>query len=135
MARKSGGGTDFLDALPNDGERRLRLAVLIDAVRLVQKQRPSGSNLRVTRAWLRERAWFLADDPQYPFSFVSICGALGLDAGYVRRCALGKAGLHRVNKRRYAACVEGAWLQQRKDRIGSRPLTEDACFGRVAQCG
>ncbi len=119
MSRRRGGGSDFLDALPSDGERRLMLAVLIDAIRALHHHRPTPQNLRVSRAWLRDRAWFNADDDVRPFSFVNICGALGLEAGYVRRCVLGRSAPRRqVTVRRYAARVEDSWLRQRKDQLG-----------------
>jgi hypothetical protein len=119
MPRKRGGGTDFLDALPTDGERRLMLAVLIDAIRALQHHRTSAPNLRMSRAWLRERAWLKSNDHLQPFSFVNICSALGLEAEYVRRCVLGPNSPRRhVNLRRYAARVEDSWLRQRKDGMG-----------------
>ncbi len=119
MSRKRGGGSDFLDALPADGERRLMLAVLIDAIRAVHPRQLHTENARSSRAWLRDRAWLNADDPARPFSFVNICGALGLEADYVRRCVLGRAATPQpVKIRRYAARVEDSWLRQRKDRLG-----------------
>jgi hypothetical protein len=119
MPRKRGGGTEFLDALPTDGERRLMLAVLIDAIRALQHHRPSAPSLRMSRAWLRDRAWLQADNHSNPFSFVNICSALGLEAGYVRRCVLGPTSPQRqVNVRRYAARAEASWLRQRKDGMG-----------------
>jgi hypothetical protein len=119
MSRKRGGGSEFLDALPADGERRLMLAVLIDAIRALHQWRPSGRSPRLSRAWLRERAWISADDPQRLFSFVSICNTLGLEADYVRRCVLGPGGpRRRVEVRRYAGRVEESWLRLRKDRLG-----------------
>jgi hypothetical protein len=118
MPRKRGGGINFLDALPSDGERRLMLAVLMDAIHALGRYRPSAPNLRVSRTWLRDRAWFKADDVSQPFSFVSICGALDLNADYVRRCVLDPtAPQRRVKVRRYAARVEESWLRQRKDQF------------------
>ena len=119
MSRHRGGGSDFLDALPADGERRLMLAVLIDAIRAVDHHRPSAQDLPASRVWLRDRAWFNADDPGPPFSFVNICSALGLEADYVRRCVLRPRGLRpQLKVRRYAARAEESWLRQRKDGLG-----------------
>ena len=119
MPRKRGGGSDFMDALPSDGERRLMLAVLIDAMRALHHHRRSAATLRTSRAWLRDRAWFKADESSQPFSFVNICSALGLEADYIRRCVLGPAAAPRpANLRRYAARVEESWLRQRKDGLG-----------------
>lgn len=65
------------------GERRLRWAVLIDAIAIYCNGPGSGAKRRAR--WLQERRWFLANNPGHPFSFVSVCDALGLDPGYVRR--------------------------------------------------
>lgn len=78
----------LLDALPEDGERRLMLAVLLDAIRIVRNDPLRERRVRARRARERELAWFEAEDHSAPFSFTSICNALGLNAGYVRRCAL-----------------------------------------------
>jgi hypothetical protein len=78
----------FLDAMPGDGERRLMLAVLLDAIRIVRTHCPSVLRARGSRVWERERDWFEADDRSTPFSFTSICEALGLNPAYVRRRAL-----------------------------------------------
>ena len=78
----------LVDALPDDGERRLMLAVLMDAMRIVASCRPVPPRRRGLRAWQRERDWFEADDCSRPFSFRSICDALGLNPGYVRRRTL-----------------------------------------------
>jgi hypothetical protein len=111
VARGRGTGIEFLEALPEDGERRLMLAVLIDAIRTLTKLRSATPYLQRHRAWLQERAWMLANDESQPFSFVSICHALGLEAGYVRRqvlrCADGSYG----PARRYAAKAGESWLR------------------------
>jgi hypothetical protein len=78
----------FLDAMPGDGERRLMLAVLLDAIRIVRTHCPRTVRARGSRAWECERIWFEADDRSTPFSFTSICEALGLNPAYIRRRAL-----------------------------------------------
>ena len=55
-------------------------AVLEDAVLCFQKSQ--GSNA-ASLAKDAER-WFFADDQHWPFSFVKICAALGLNAEYIR---------------------------------------------------
>lgn len=55
-------------AQTGDPERRLMLAVLLDAL-----HRPSA------------RAWLASEDRSWPFSFASICDALGLESTYLRR--------------------------------------------------
>jgi hypothetical protein len=106
-------GFDFIDALPSDGERKLMLAVLIDAIRTLSQEivATRGAN---RHAWLQDQLWVCSEDHTDPFSFVNICGALGLNAGYVRRCirTLQRgAGAFRVH--RYAAKVEDSWERQR----------------------
>jgi hypothetical protein len=53
----------------------------------------------------------LADDESHPFSFVSICHALGLDVGYVRHRVLHLASESRGPARRYAAKACESWLR------------------------
>lgn len=114
MAKTKQTGSDFIDALPDDGERRLMLAVLIDAIRTVSH---AAESIPVAEryAWMRDRAWVLRDDPLTPFSFINICHALNLNAGYVRRWVRkleeADAGLR---LHRYAAKVEESWERQRR---------------------
>lgn len=114
MAKNRQVGMDFIDALPADGERRLMLAVLIDAIRNLAHDR-TGLAPRPRADWLRDREWMRRDDPSDPFSFVSICTALNLDPSYVRRrvrqMQLADAGLH---VHRYAAKAEESWERQRR---------------------
>lgn len=65
-------------------EVRLRQAVLEDAVWCFQQQfLPSCIN---TRRLAREAEWwFFKDTSDWPFSFVHICAALGLEPEYIRR--------------------------------------------------
>ncbi len=109
--RSRGVGLKFIDALPDDGERRLMLAVLLDAIRTVAKPPASMGQVRSDRASLRERAWLQANDETQPFSFVSICHALGLDAGYVRRRVLQPSPRAHGPSRRYAMKVAASWLR------------------------
>jgi len=114
MAKSRQTGTDFIDALPEQGERRLMLAVLIDAIRTL-----SQGSLRLPPqqrlAWLRDRAWMQREDMADPFSFVSICAALGLSPGYVRRrVQLMQHENTSLRLHRYAAKVEESWDRQRR---------------------
>jgi hypothetical protein len=116
MARTRGRGIEFLNVLPEDGERRLMLAVLIDAIRSYTSDRPTTPNIRSYREWLRERAWFASNDQAAPFAFGSICEALGLNADYVRRVVLRpRDGQRPVRVRRYTARTEEVWLRQRRE--------------------
>jgi hypothetical protein len=66
-----------------DPERRLRLAVLEDAVH--QLQRHVNATAQAQRAlYERELEWFASDDRSEPFSFASICDTLQIDAECVR---------------------------------------------------
>jgi len=76
----------------HDGERRLMIAVLEDAVDVYRKQAgtsdPRGSQLfREAEEWLEDpdRTWL--------FSFQNICDVLDIDADYLRR------GLHAWKER------------------------------------
>lgn len=117
MARRRGIGIEFIDALPEDGERRLMLAVLIDAVRAVNSQTLTTTpDLRVHREILRERGWFQSNDRTELFSFANICDSLGLNADYIRRCVLRRpADVRPMKVRRYAAKAEDSWIRQRRD--------------------
>lgn len=117
MARKRGLGLEFVEALPEDGERRLMLAVLIDAVRSVSVPHHATPHIRQHRELLLERSWFQSDDRNGTFSFQNICDSLGLNADYIRRCVLKRPEqVKPVRVRRYAAKAEESWLRQRKDR-------------------
>jgi hypothetical protein len=116
VAKSRGGGTRFVDALPEDGERRLMLAVLIDAIRGLTAHRPAVPQFRSQRAWLRDRAWIQAEDKSAPFSFSNICDALGIDAGYVRRCVLRPPEMQRpIRVRRYPERVKESWSRLQRD--------------------
>jgi hypothetical protein len=121
VAKSQGGGGRFIDALPEDGERRLMLAVLMDAIRALTIHRPAVPQLRAYRAWSRDRAWLQADDHVRPFSFINICAALGLDPGYIRRRVLLPAGAkHPAGLRRYAAKAEESWFRLQRERSNGR---------------
>ena len=65
-------------------ERCLMLAVLEDAIHdcLVNVGAPRGIRL----ARFKEASdWFRSDDTGWPYSFVNICNACGLDAAVIRR--------------------------------------------------
>jgi hypothetical protein len=85
------------------------LAVLMDAIRIVRKHHAGAMATRRRRAWQRELGWIEADDCSTPFSFVSICEALGLEATYVRRWAL-RTPLESETRHQYPLPV---WHQRR----------------------
>ena len=70
-------------AVPGQAERRLLLAILEDALLIVQHDQRllAPGNRRLQR---ETRDWFRADDPYWPFSFVNVCDALGFEATKLR---------------------------------------------------
>ena len=74
----------FLTRTAREPSRRLMLAVLADAVATFR--RTAGMATRREARTLAETAhWFASDEADEPFSFLAICRALGLDAGYLRQ--------------------------------------------------
>jgi hypothetical protein len=74
-------------------ERRLMLAVLDDAIRVLETQ-PYGSRARRLRA--ETDRWLAADEREWPYSYVNVCDGLGIDPARLRTrvdaaCALRSA--------------------------------------------
>ena len=68
----------------SDPERRLRLAVLEDALRYFQRHLDSTD--RRGRVLYEDAVdWFSSPDRSEPFAFENVCDALNLDAEYVRQ--------------------------------------------------
>jgi hypothetical protein len=67
-----------------DGERRLMIAILEDAVDIYRKQAGSHEP-RGQQAFLEAEEWFDDVDRSWLYSFENICDVLDLDAGYLRR--------------------------------------------------
>jgi hypothetical protein len=69
--------------MPHTPEKRLLVAILLDALsqfeRVRDARRPRDAQ---TRAELR--AWFFADDANWPFSFENVCAHLGLEPAAIR---------------------------------------------------
>ena len=64
-------------------EKRLMLAVLEEAVATFQRH--AAANTRVgIRLFADVEAWIGSDDGEWPFSFLNICHALGLEPAYLR---------------------------------------------------
>jgi len=59
-------------------------AMLDDAIACYQKHGSSASK-RNRRLATEAEAWLFSDDAHWPFAFVNVCGALGIEPGYVRR--------------------------------------------------
>lgn len=75
---------NFRRRIPLEPEKALMLSVLEDGVRCFQDNIFADGGKR--RALLSEaREWLFTDDFDHVFSFSSICTALGLNPGYIRR--------------------------------------------------
>jgi hypothetical protein len=87
---------NFRRKTPLEPEKALLLAVLDDAVRCFQDN--IGSQNKKKQLLFEEaEAWLFSEEADGVFSFVSICGLLGFDPGYVRR------GLRRWQERALVA--------------------------------
>jgi hypothetical protein len=64
-------------------EKRLMLAVLEDAVGTFQKHAGTPSR-RGQKLFVEAEEWFDSDDGDWPFAFVNVCQALGIEPGYLR---------------------------------------------------
>ncbi len=68
----------------HDGERRLMIAVLEDAVDVYRKQ-VGAQDARGQQLFREAEEWIEDADQSWLFSFQNICDVLGLDADYLRR--------------------------------------------------
>jgi hypothetical protein len=79
--------TQYLDLLrghsPYEGERRLMLAVLEDAISCFQKY-AGASKGRRQRLFREAEEWLLDEDASWAFSFEGICAVLDLNPDYLR---------------------------------------------------
>ena len=85
----------------HDGERRLMIAVLEDAVDVYRKH-AGARDPRGEQLFQEAEAWIDDPDRTWLFSFQNICDVLGLDASYLRR------GLH---------TWKGRALEERHDKV------------------
>ena len=67
-----------------DGERRLMIAVLEDAVDVYRKQ-VTAHDPRGQQLFIEAEGWFDDADRTWLYSFENICDVLDLDADYLRR--------------------------------------------------
>jgi hypothetical protein len=65
------------------GEQRLMLAVLIDAINVLQSWKGSG-NPRKRREFAEAAQWVITCGTRHPFSFDSVCDALEIDSELLR---------------------------------------------------
>lgn len=71
-------------------EKLLMAAVLHDAIKCVEYGRLYARAHRARRLGAEAEAWMRDEDVWWPYSFVNICLALGLDTGMVRSAVLGR---------------------------------------------
>ena len=92
------------------GVSALLNAVLTDAV-ICFKKHIKERNPRSRRLGREAEEWFFRNEPEWPFSFLSICEALNLDPDYIRQ------GLQQWRNTPASPSVKGTW---RINRVGRR---------------
>ena len=104
--------TQFFGALRQkaqlDGERRLMVAVLDDAVNCFQKH-IAATDPKARQLFLDAENWILDDDDTYFFSFRNVCSMLDLDSDYVRD------GLRKWKQARLRVAPESAAADDERD--------------------
>ncbi len=115
------------------GEQRLMLALLTDAINVYQK----GAHARLTRArrlYVDAERWIMRDAPgSNALSFTTVCDALGIDAGLLRRRIIGwKHAVQRCRRLESAGAAEmRIRARSRSHRAGAARGAEDAAI-RIA---
>jgi hypothetical protein len=66
-----------------DGERRLMIAILEDAVNVFMKQL-FATDPKARQLYLDAEEWISAEDPSWFFSFENVCNTLDLNPAYLR---------------------------------------------------
>ncbi len=70
--------------VPREPEYRLIVAILEDAIDCYQKHLFARDH-KAQQLFDDAEVWIVSDDREWPFSFVSICDILNLNAEYLRR--------------------------------------------------
>ena len=83
----------FADHDTNQGEKRLMLAVLEEAVATFQRNTHAKTR-RGQRLFREAEEWIQSEDVSWTFAFENVCHTLGLDPEYLR------GGLERLKERR-----------------------------------
>lgn len=96
-----------------DGERRLMVAVLEDAVDVYRKQ-VGATDHRRRQMFVDAETWIEDTDRTWIFSFENICDVLGIDAGYLR------SGLRTY--KRQAGGDRGRVVQLRPEAVEATPV-------------
>lgn len=74
---------DSQSGVQNQPEKRLMLAILLDAVECFQKYAPLHRR-KPDRLFTATAEWIFEDDYKWPFSFLNICDAVGINPQYLR---------------------------------------------------
>jgi hypothetical protein len=93
--------SQFFGAMGGGGlcsEQRLMLAVLVDAINILQGWNRLGS-ARKRRAFAEASQWVITKGSHYPFTFDSVCDALGIDPEMLRARLNGLAMGHGATDR------------------------------------
>src|SRR5262245_46121910 len=98
-----------------EGERRLMIAVLEDAVDVYRKL-AGARDARRQQLFRDAEDWIESDDRSWIFSFQNICDVLAIEAEYLRR------GLRAIKQH---AQARGQVVVLRTDRDGNQDGTED----------
>src|SRR5689334_22359043 len=96
--------------LVNGPERRLMVAVLEDAVYRFRKH-AGAKTIEGKSILAEEEQWFFGRDEDGPFSYETICDALGIDPDYLR------GGLRRLKEAQHAPRASGKPLFPRLSMI------------------
>jgi hypothetical protein len=120
-------------APPAEGERRLLLAILEDAIRSYQKYAFSGSR-RGRRLFREVETWF-GGDPAAGVPFEYVCDIFGIEAGYVRRCLQGWRSRNVLGTRAPVDLHPGGKAAVPQVRPCSAPQSADATEMRIAAVG
>jgi len=107
-------------------ERRLMIAVLVDAIDCMVKYR-SATDGPARRLFVEENEWLLSTDVRWPYSFECICDVLDLDAAAVR------AGLCVASNP--PAGSEGGSIQTSTERTVEQRDNVKATYGQVSRSG
>jgi hypothetical protein len=76
-----------------DGEKRLMIAILKDAVECLNKYRGARSSLGISQ-YQNALEWVEDEGTEWLFSFNNICDLLGFDPDYLRKVLIEKEGRH-----------------------------------------
>jgi len=107
-----------------DGERRLMVAILEDAIDVYRKQ-AGAQETRKRHLFEDAETWIEDSDPAWIFSFENICAVLDLDPSYIRR------GLHDWKREvRARMAANGAQVVRLDTRAAASPVMQRASGDR-----